>query len=822
MKFFSSLPFLSLLRIVTAGVLLLLTTGCFLNSKITDFEQKSLTVEKKIILTAKISALSLIEGSSFTLDLNLDTEHTTDTLVQLSVTGATSGLTRFSSAPATALFPAGTMTKSITFTTIDDLTVQGNETFSVNISCALTNMELETNSVSFTVLDNDVAPLPAVTVAKTFPTNGAKWLSYIKSSSGVTRFFNQPDVACAGNETGSTEACIHGGDKLKVIATGYTTCTGLSITDYLGAFDWLCSVTAGVATFYSTGLKSGKGISDLIDFTSNVWTNNYVTVKLNNTAVMASVSAKWWNTTTENPIAPAPDSTTATQTLTGYQAGTILTIPNSITSYGFNINQDSLAIVVNNGSKVTYGGNTANCDEFTGETTTPNYKILVCTGSQKYLWVEGAFTGSGANVDHIVVYTLTSFSRLNKIRIDEGGEDVSILLYDSNYNNISDVETKGGAGFGVMWMHNASYNRVTKFKSSFMRALSWYPAINIESDCNFNVLQDIHINNWGGDAVQMHGNNNILGQVLVTNAGSIEILGQNQVLTYLTSSNNAGAGLDIGSSNNALVNQFFSNASVNEIFVASSTNVTFSQIAVRRSYDYSIGFDFDGSNGTKFTNNILIDDNSNTPRRCQIANGGANPGVIANTCGNMNTSDANWVYYPFAALSPILGTIATDSINSHGSTNSIAWTSVSDWLNFENNFRSWSSQTLGQCNSGNCVLMDFRIRTADTLIKNKSGDGLTANAAFTAGTACPTAIHGNKAISDSQPTPHTFLINAFEIYGDGVGNDNTLCESNEDCLYSPNFGAYQGEGDYKSNGTCTFQDGTVSGVTMYAYPINGG
>lgn len=100
-------PFQSSLRLVSNVLVLILSTGCFLNSKITHLEQKSLTVENKITLVAQISASSLIEGNSFILDLNLDSKSTTDTLIQFSVTGGTSGLTRFSSAPTSALIPAG-------------------------------------------------------------------------------------------------------------------------------------------------------------------------------------------------------------------------------------------------------------------------------------------------------------------------------------------------------------------------------------------------------------------------------------------------------------------------------------------------------------------------------------------------------------------------------------------------------------------------------------------------------------------------------------------------------------------------------------------
>jgi hypothetical protein len=36
-------------------------------------------------------------------------------------------------------------------------------------------------------------------------------------------------------------------------------------------------------------------------------------------------------------------------------------------------------------------------------------------------------------------------------------------------------------------------------------------------------------------------------------------------------------------------------------------------------------------------------------------------------------------------------------------------------------------------------------------------------------------------------------------------------------IYAPNFAAYQGERVYLAGGTCTFQDGAVTGVGMYAY-----
>ncbi|MCM2279786.1 MAG: hypothetical protein NDJ89_17060 [Oligoflexia bacterium] len=119
-------------------------------------------------------------------------------------------------------------------------------------------------------------------------------------------------------------------------------------------------------------------------------------------------------------------------------------------------------------------------------------------------------------------------------------------------------------------------------------------------------------------------------------------------------------------------------------------------------------------------------------------------------------------------------------------------------------------------------LPDYRLSASDSFARNLTGDGSTPNAPFVPGQACPALLSGNVVAVDRAQTPRTFLRNALEFIGDEVGNEDGLCESGETCFYAPNFGAYQGEGDPFSQGSCVFQDGTVTGVTLYAYPVNGG
>lgn len=126
--------------------------------------------------------------------------------------------------------------------------------------------------------------------------------------------------------------------------------------------------------------------------------------------------------------------------------------------------------------------------------------------------------------------------------------------------------------------------------------------------------------------------------------------------------------------------------------------------------------------------------------------------------------------------------------------------------------------------SGTCVMGGLSNATAvpnigfTATLKNITGDGTTQNEAFVPGSTCPSAAHGNKAVTNQESSAKTYLLNAYEIIGDEVGNDNLLCESNEACVYMPNIGSDQGSGDYYSNGTCNFQNGTVTGVLLYAYP----
>ena len=87
--------------------------------------------------------------------------------------------------------------------------------------------------------------------------------------------------------------------------------------------------------------------------------------------------------------------------------------------------------------------------------------------------------------------------------------------------------------------------------------------------------------------------------------------------------------------------------------------------------------------------------------------------------------------------------------------------------------------------------------------------------------ACDTAVPGSTFSSTGgNHCENTYLRNASEIMGDGIGNDNGLCETDETCLFTPNIGSYQGHGSLVSAGTFTDGD-TITGVTLKEYPTKG-
>jgi hypothetical protein len=164
---------------------------------------------------------------------------------------------------------------------------------------------------------------------------------------------------------------------------------------------------------------------------------------------------------------------------------------------------------------------------------------------------------------------------------------------------------------------------------------------------------------------------------------------------------------------------------------------------------------------------------------------------------------------------------------------------IGNWFSFtalpslHEGLRSWgnTSATASDCSSGNCGLWDFSLsKTSDLLLGYAVNGGTVALPPTPASSPCPNYLDGSRPANVLSDGTHTFLKNAVEIMGSG--NFNGLCEAGESCLYTPNFGSYQGDsGNNGSLHSCTYT-GSSSGVaatdprtgsptTIYYYTNNG-
>jgi len=125
------------------------------------------------------------------------------------------------------------------------------------------NTSAASTAVSITV--DAVSPVVSALYAA-----APNWNDYVKTADTT--------LACDGSETGGYTACIHGGEKRIVEVAGYSSCTGLTATDQLGAFDWQCQLISSRPFMISSGLKDITGVegttngtagSQLIDSTAS-------------------------------------------------------------------------------------------------------------------------------------------------------------------------------------------------------------------------------------------------------------------------------------------------------------------------------------------------------------------------------------------------------------------------------------------------------------------------------------------------------------------------------------------------------------------------
>ena len=288
------------------------------------------------------------------------------------------------------------------------------------------------------------------------------------------------------------------------------------------------------------------------------------------------------------------------------------------------------------------------------------------------------------------------------------------------------------------------------------------------------------------------------------------------------SHNTTGHGFYMSSSSYNRINWLsISDTSGNSIYMPTSSNNVFQSLVLNGG---AIGIyvpsgattnnTFSTTSTLKFTGNLIV--GINTTADCSAV---STSNGITSTCAIAGSSTANVV-----TSQTLLGAFASVASDSYNSTIPYTYGSITNWVFFDSFLRNWGipwASGAGSCASGTCYVNDFRISATNggvILNDSNSGTSVTPNHTFINGANCISELSGSAVFTDFSAL--TYLQNAVEVPGDFAGNDNGLCETGETCMYTPNFGAYQG--DYTSAPeTCIFQNGTISNVTMLGPNSNG-
>ena len=687
-------------------------------------------------------------------------------------------------------------------------------------------------------------------VQEVYSSHGANWMDYVKNDG--TDIFSGTDTACAGTETGYA-ACLHGGQMRKVVLNGVSSCTGLTLTDALGVFVWTCAVKNGTATFFNIDFQPGKGLQNLVN--SIGWNDNSVSLSGFQPGMIYSGSSanSVWGWT--NPVTPLTDNHLLTDSPVLLSAsGTVYTLASSRGSEGYDINTDKIAVVTLPGVTMNYSGknNPAWCN---GNTIS-----IICDIGFKYIWIEGNYDGySNGNTDsnEPVRVASSNFNRVHLLNVKNSlGNGLGVYAASNSIFDQIKASNNMNSGFGLA----SSTTCLMKQVISSGNSLGFIFSNVAGPGCDSNVVYQLNTSNdTGGCILYSSGStNNSVIQAIGNNCGvgtaGIDISNppvQGNIISQATL-NNSTFGIYYNSSalfdHNTLNNIVTANNTTGISIDSSTPNNTFSQIVATDSTGDGI---FDRGDNIKFTGVMLVGNNGTD---CNIPSG-TNPGLINATCTDTGADGSS--SYTGQLSNSILRTSRslassffrdstlnakvslTDPDNSSnlngtsGYPGSAAALRVFDFVNFLNFFRNWgidgaltfpNSNQQGPWTAGTGRIWDWRLAANDTILLNKTGDGSSANQPYVAGAICPSASWGNKSATDQ--SGRTYLLNAMEIVDpftsgySNTGNHNGLCESNEVCIYTPNFGAYQGEGTLQP---CTFvqNGGAVTGVTMYGYSGNG-
>lgn len=692
-----------------------------------------------------------------------------------------------------------------------------------------------------------------VPVSPVYSSNGANWNDYVNNDGADV--YHATDTSCSDTGTGLLKTkCIHGGERKKVVLTGYSSCANLSISETLGVFDWVCIVDSGTATFFTKGLASGKGLKDLIS--SGSWQNNSITVTQSSNTVATSTSGAWWN----NTISLLPDNSTGTtiQNLSG--TGTIYYLSTDRATAGYEVTSDKVAVVTLGSSKLTFNSSdsyknvmtTSGTHNATGSSN--DLRSMIFGGGRKHLWIETNLDGTatagsnGAAENGILAYNWI-LSRVHNTTVSSlltSGGYFGVSFKVSNSNEFSKVKIwKSGSGFEF---YGSDFN-LMKESSAADAASSTSSLLTLSSSADSNRFLDLNLTNSSGTSnaygiLITSGANNIFSRVNVSNINGsttseglyLSTSASSNIFTQLITTATKDAGIFVSQADsNTLSFVTAANSTWNGLYftgTGTNSNAVNSMLVLNADDPFQSDSAMTGSgnllnniaslSGTTSATNLLV--STGTP----FSLSGYVIKPSGHTASGSFASDTSTAVASSALASSVLGKVSSDAQTGTGTLSYSALDTLNEWLGLSNVFRSWGldggtfpvNTNQGSCVTGTCRIWDWRVSTSGP-VYNRSVSGSSTNTSFPGTTsACPSAYDGDSS-DNMTANGFTFMKNAIEIFDDGVGNDNGLCESSEACIYAPNVGAYQGEGSLSSHYCTTNTSSGVTNASLYIYSTLG-
>jgi len=595
-------------------------------------------------------------------------------------------------------------------------------------------------------------------VAARYPANGANWNDYVKND-GATRLLAS-DAACdPAADTGGYSSCLHGGEMRAFTAGWPVGCTGVTAEDDAvpgGAFNWLCDSSAGFR-MVSGGLKEGVFLSDLMVRNTSTgvpgWKPIILRVSESGVLVSSSHPEVWWS----NPVVEVTSQSSLASPGTVYVAGT------RATAQALAIAASRVALVLEPASTV----------------------LMLQASSSSFLWVEGSLGGSGHGFGPGLQWSGVDHSVIRGLGVT-GCMDCPTLVFQGTRDSfVSDVTTALGWG-ALLDTTTTTYARL-HFTGGLPYGSTDAPIVGSQVGGTNNAFTQVTAS--GGSWLMLGGSTSLGGHALVgfTGANSTSIAGPPSRALVLGPSNtvahavvtNAQFGLTVNGAGNRIVD------------VAACDN------GVHGLEDWA--------SGTLWEGKLILGDNGSSD--CW------QPGTPT---GTPTCPAGPQVFTGCTLAGHFVGKVATpDAVNQSAANPTGPFFSVTDWTRFVDRFRGWgvestdafpAASTGGRCflaPVSDCRMWDWSLMVGPARLMGNATGRLVNHVWYRATPPasqadCNALVRGSFFIPTGPPGVNVcqsvVLLGAIEVAGDGIGNDNGLCENGETCWMAPNLGSYQGHG----------------------------